>query len=354
MEYQDTRGAIERSQDMVKINKHFIRYIFLISVIFGLAISSAACNKKEKGKAVPKEAVTIGVASIVMSSPIIIAQEKGYFEENGLKVTIKPYPSGKKAIAGAFAGENDIATTAELPIMFESFVRNDFNVIATFTHSYKDIKVIARKDLGINTPADLKGKRVGFIEKTGTHFFSYVYFTEHKIDPSTLKISYYAPSELPDKLKLGLVDAIIAFEPIAYQALAKSPGQAIMLPVSNLFRNTFNLAARKDWTAQHPETLKKIIRAVDKAIEFTKKNKNESIVLVANYLKLPREYLFSVWDDHVFQLSLDNYMLTTIEDEARWAIKNRFVDTRAVPNYLDFVYLDAMKAVKPEAVSIVK
>ena len=339
---------------MTEINRYFIRYILIISLIFGLIISSAACNKQEKGNAAPKESVTIGVASIAMSSPIIIAQEKGYFEENGLKVIIKPYPSGKKAIEGMLAGENDIATTAELPIMFQSFVRNDFNVIATFTHSYKDIKVIARKDRGIITPADLKGKRVGLIEKTGTHFFSYVYFTEHKIDPSTLKISFYAPNDLPDALKSGQVDAIVAFEPIAYQALAKIPGQAIMLPVTKLFRNTFNLAAKKDWTGQHPETLKKVIRAVDGAIEFTKKNRDESIILIANYLKLPKEYLLSVWDDHVFQLSLDNYILTTMEDEARWAIKHEFVDARVVPNYLDFIYPDAMKAVKPDVVSIVK
>ena len=329
------------------------RTIFGIFLLVTLMFFFASCNKQEKSVG-PKENVTIGVASIAMSSPIIIAQEKGYFEENGLKVTIKPYPSGKKAIETMFAGENDVATTAELPIMFQSFVRNDFNVIATFTHSYKDIKVIARKDRGIKTPADLKGKRIGLIDKTGTHFFSYVYFTEHKIDPSTLKISFYPPADLPEVLKSGQVDAIVAFEPIAYQALAKLSGQAIMLPPSNLFRNTFNLAAKKDWTKQHPETLKKIIKAVDKAIEFTKNNKDESIELIASSLKLPKEYLFSVWGDLVFQLSLDNYMLTTMEDEARWAIKYEFVDTQVVPNYLDFIYLDAMKAVKPDAVSIVK
>lgn len=331
------------------IRRNFFGIFLIVTSIFFFA----SCNRQEKSVG-PNETVTIGVASIAMSSPIIIAQEKGYFEENGLKVTIKPYSSGKKAIETMFAGENDVATVAELPIMFQSFVRNDFNVIATFTHSYKDIKVIARKDRGIKTPADLIGKRIGFIEKTGTHFFSYVYFTEHMINPSTLKISFYLPSDLPEVLKGGQVDAIVAFEPIAYQALAKLSGQAIMLPQSNLFRNTFNLVAKKDWTEQHPETLKKIIKSVDKAIEFMKRNKDESIALVAGTLKLPKEYLFSVWEDHVFQLSLDNYMLTTMEDEARWAIKHRFVDAQVVPNYLDFIYLDAMKAVRPDAVSIVK
>jgi NitT/TauT family transport system substrate-binding protein len=53
-------------------------------------------------------------------------------------------------------------------------------------------------------------------------------------------------------------------------------------------------------------------------------------------------------------MTLDNAMITALEDEARWAIQNRLVDARTIPNYLDFYYLDAMKSVKPGAISIVK
>jgi hypothetical protein len=38
--------------------------------------------------------------------------------------------------------------------------------------------------------------------------------------------------------------------------------------------------------------------------------------------------------------------------EARWAIRNRLRDATKVPNYLGYVHIDAMKAVKPEAVLI--
>jgi hypothetical protein len=38
--------------------------------------------------------------------------------------------------------------------------------------------------------------------------------------------------------------------------------------------------------------------------------------------------------------------------EARWAIRNRLTDASKVPNYLGYVHIDAMKAVKPEAVQI--
>jgi NitT/TauT family transport system substrate-binding protein len=64
--------------------------------------------------------------------------------------------------------------------------------------------------------------------------------------------------------------------------------------------------------------------------------------------------LASIWDDFVFELSLDHSLLTILEDEARWAIANKFTDKTKVPNCLGYFYLDAMKAVKPEAVTIIK
>jgi len=46
--------------------------------------------------------------------------------------------------------------------------------------------------------------------------------------------------------------------------------------------------------------------------------------------------------------------LTDLEAEARWAIKNRYTGARKIPDYLDYIYADALKAIKPEAVNIIR
>jgi len=48
----------------------------------------------------------------------------------------------------------------------------------------------------------------------------------------------------------------------------------------------------------------------------------------------------------------DSVMQTFQVPDARWAIRNRLRDATKVPNYLGYVHIDAMKAVKPEAVLI--
>jgi NitT/TauT family transport system substrate-binding protein len=51
---------------------------------------------------------------------------------------------------------------------------------------------------------------------------------------------------------------------------------------------------------------------------------------------------------------LDQTILVSLEDEARWAMKERLTDKKEIPNYLDFIFMDALEQAKPEAVTIIR
>ena len=53
------------------------------------------------------------------------------------------------------------------------------------------------------------------------------------------------------------------------------------------------------------------------------------------------------------RISLDQFLLTSLEDEARWAITSGLTQATEVPDYLGYVYSDALQAVKPEAMTII-
>jgi hypothetical protein len=53
-------------------------------------------------------------------------------------------------------------------------------------------------------------------------------------------------------------------------------------------------------------------------------------------------------------VTLDQAFLVDIEDQTRWALRNRLTARRKMPNYLDFVNIDGLLAVKPEAARIVR
>jgi len=99
-----------------------------------------------------REKVTLGLARESLAALAMIAQARGFFSQAGLDVQIKEYKSGQLALAGFLAGESDLATTADIPIVFESLQRQDFGIIATIGSSDNEPRVIARKDRGVNLP----------------------------------------------------------------------------------------------------------------------------------------------------------------------------------------------------------
>jgi len=66
------------------------------------------------------------------------------------------------------------------------------------------------------------------------------------------------------------------------------------------------------------------------------------------------DYMDYSWPKQEYAVTLPQAMLILFEDQARWRIEQGLTDTTEVPNYLNFIYLDALEEVKPEAVTIIR
>ena len=247
----------------------------------------------------------------------------------------------------------DICTVAPTPIMFNSFKRNDFTILATFVYSYDDVKVISRKDNGIVSAKNLIGRKIGTPAGTTGQFFTEAFLVHNGIPPSEVKVIDIKPSDLPEALNINRVDAIVIWEPHAQRTLQLLGEKAAVIPAADIYRETFNFVILKDLAKKDTEILNQFLRAIIRATEYIKENKEDSQKIVMERLDMDKESMLLLWDDFVFEISLDQSLIVTLEDEARWAIKNNLVKGKEIPNYLDFIYLDALKKVKPEAVGII-
>ena len=129
---------------------------------------------------------------------------------------------------------------------------------------------------------------------------------------------------------------------------------AVVFAEPGLFFQTFNLVALKSFIKDKPETVKKVLRALIQAEEFTKKNPDEAKKIISKYMGISETEMAAVWSDVTLRVSLDQHLLLNLEDEARWAIKNKLTDKTKVPNYLNLIYLNGLEAVKPKAIAIIR
>jgi len=47
-------------------------------------------------------------------------------------------------------------------------------------------------------------------------------------------------------------------------------------------------------------------------------------------------------------------MIISFEDQAKWRIENQLTDVKKVPNYLDYIYIEALNEIDPTKVTIIK
>ena len=147
--------------------------------------------------AAPVEAapLTIAVAQTPLSLPLYVAEAEGYFKDAGLTTRIVDCLGGHLCIRLLFDGGAELATASDSVVMFQSFERDDYVVLATLVSSSNDVKLIGRKDAGISRPAQLAGKKVGFVRGASSQFFLDSYLLLHGVDPRSLRLVELQPDQ---------------------------------------------------------------------------------------------------------------------------------------------------------------
>lgn len=303
----------------------------------------------------PVEKINFGVELSLLPAMVWVAERNGYFQAEGLDVNIKGFDSGRSAMRAMLdeGAELDMVTVAQTPFMLNSFKRNDYAMISMMVFSNNEQKVVGRKDRGVEVPSDLRGKRVGVTKGSSAHYFISLFLSKYGLALSDVELVDFKATELPEALADGKVDAICTWEPHIRKVKKLMGGNAREFLEPDIFRTDFYFVGKKDFTKNHPEAVKRFLKAMEKAEAFIGSNKEEAMTIVSGRLAIDRELVASMWSDYSYQLVLDQSILVALENEARWAIKNKLTETTQVPNYLNFIYLDGLEAVRPKRVTII-
>jgi NitT/TauT family transport system substrate-binding protein len=313
-----------------------------------------ACSRIEHKPAGTPEKVTIAYSATTDAVLAEVAHVKGYFLQEGLEVTPHLHPYGKRALEDLLAGKADFATVAEIPVMFAIMKGAKLSVIATIQSSNTDNAIVARRDRGILTLGDLKGKKIATTFGTTSDFYLDVILGVQGISRKNVEVVDIKAEEMANALAHGNIDAVSTFAPYATFAQKKLGNLAITLQDMDLYRWTFNVVAAQEYISENPGKVRKMLRALVKAEEFVRENPAEAQKIVAGFNGIETGIVRDIWSDTSFKVTLDQSLILALEDESEWAIRHGLTNAKKVPNYLDFIYFDGLSAVKPSAVRILR
>ena len=324
--------------------------------IIGVTVVLSGCTGEAPSPSGQRQEVRFGLALQPPSALAIVAQQEGYFDEAGLDVTVSEYVSGKRALGGLLDGQVDVATTAEVPIVFAAFERRDFAILATIGSVTNEQRIVARRDRGIAEPADLRGKVIATQKASAVHFFLHLFLIRNGMSEKDIgEVRYMKAEQLPPALVDGSIDAFSMREPYVSQAVELlGKDKVTVFAEPGLYFRTEHVVAAKAFLGKEPAAAVKLIRALLRAEAVARADSNRAITVVADMVGVDRSVLATGWGDFELQVTLDQAMITSMEDEARWALDNKLIEADRMPNYLEVIDTAALDELKRQAVTIIR
>ncbi|QXJ22554.1 ABC transporter substrate-binding protein [Actinomadura graeca] len=188
-----------------------------------MPIGLTACGSAAQGPAKtakPNEdkplKLKVGALPVVGNVPLFLAQEKGFFREEGLDVEISTDVSNPaNAVPAVLSGDLDLITSnsvtflqavgKRLPVTFVSAVSSNS---PEYTGTY------VKKDSPIRTIKDLAGKKVGLLALGGIQHVAYLKAAKDSgIDPGSVTFVELPIQNTVSALESGKVDAAGLIEP---------------------------------------------------------------------------------------------------------------------------------------------
>jgi len=298
--------------------------------------------------------IRVAAPSLHHCSLVFIAFEKGYFREAGIEVVVKPAGHGLEAAQLMAEGDADLAIASEIVFVTTTLKRPGLAMVANVYSSADSLAVVARRDRAIARPRDLAGKRVGVTMRTSAEYFLATFLIRNEMPADAITLVDVAPNDVVRRLADGEIDAASIWEPFATQAGEVLGEGASIFHSGDGYVETMVVFGEGAFIRAHPSALQGFVAAVLRAEHFARKRPAEALRLVAEHVGVRPEKLRPLWDPGSLKVTLTQPQLSSMEDEARWAMSRGYAETRPVPNFLPNMHLDALAAAAPQRVTVAR
>jgi len=271
-----------------------------------------SCGKKEDAKAAPaaleKDQLTLGFIKLTDCAPLVVAKELGYFEDEGLNVTLQAQANWKVLLDRVIDGQLDgahmlagqplgaavaLATSADIVVPVSLDLNG--NAITLSNDVWGKVKKSVPQDSGrprhpisagilkdVAQAANRKGAplKFGMVFPVSTHNYQLRYwlaagginpgqYTKDDVNGNTgadVLLSVTPPPQMPATLEAGTINGYCVGEPWNQQAVAKGIGAPVITSrdiAQGHAEKVFGL--RSDFAAKNPNTTVALVKAILRA-----------------------------------------------------------------------------------------
>lgn len=296
-----------------------------------------------------------GVIDTQVSAQQMIADELGFFEDEGLNVENNIVQSGPDI--GPLIASGDAYASFETTITNITLSSSgvDNVIVAPMANISGTQAVVARDDFEINSAQDIEGSTIGMVQGAGVTIALQNMADELGVDMDEVSFVNMSPTDQIAALDNDNIDIMAAWEPWITTGVDKGAqflfsGSHAELPEVQgdvdwmQYYSTFQVT--EDFLEENPNTVKALIRALNRATDYINEDREGALDIMDELIEhLPREQIGEIMD-------LNIYSMEVTEDikEGSDIIADHLYDMDNINNipefeeYTDFTILEEIQA----------
>jgi NitT/TauT family transport system substrate-binding protein len=307
--------------------------IALIICMYLAATGLCGCAAKPSEPALPR--LNVAFQEWAGYGPFYLAKEKGFFEEEGVNVTLIDERLDSDRRDAFLSGMLDCEAAAFDTLISKVAQGVPLVAVMKIDSSYGCDAIVADKN--ISKLEDLIGKRVALARNdVGEGFIAGLFYEKTLLFDGVMTVPVQ-PNEAAKTFVNGGADACVTSGPYISEALQR-PGAHVLADTRshpNAVVNTLNV--RSDLLEKDPGLIKKLMRGWFRAVKYYKEHPDESSYIISGYYRMsPEEYRKRVsglkWYDHEGQKPEDRQREWL--DAARVLVEVKLMNGR-IPKRLD-------------------
>ncbi|MBW4699299.1 MAG: aliphatic sulfonate ABC transporter substrate-binding protein [Aphanocapsa lilacina HA4352-LM1] len=219
-----------------------------------------------------------------------LTQAKGTLEKRlaPLSVSVQWYKfsAGPPLLEALNVGALDLGPTGETPPIFAQAAGAPLVYVANYPAQNREIlAIVVPKESLIRRVADLKGKKVTFVEASAAQFLLVKALEEAGLQYRDVKAIDLPPADAGSALARGSVDAWVAWDP--YLLVAQKSGKfRVLRDATGIPTPGAYYLASRAFADQNPEVLKIVLDEVAKVGQWGNANPREAAQLLAKQVQL--------------------------------------------------------------------
>lgn len=225
------------------------------------------------------DTVTIGFSAWPGWFPWQVAQDEGIFEQNNVKVNLTWFDGYLDSINALAAGQLDGNSQTLNDTISTVSAGADLVIVLTNDNSTGNDQIIVRE--GINSVADLKGKKVAAEEGTVDHFLLLLGLKEAGLTQADIDFQPLETGAAAAAFAAGQLDAVGAFAPFTTKALERAGSKVLFSSADFPGAISDHLAVSRKLVEENPDAVQGLVNSWFATLNVIEQDPDKAIATMA-------------------------------------------------------------------------